>query len=97
MNETHRKIVEVMDRAYDKPLAEHEFEYQRIGQNGLIVTGRAYIGCSTSALGRRLREMRTAGYVASRRREGKPFMEYRLVKDNEAVKQVLQPQVAGAF
>lgn len=67
-------------------LAPHEFEgiEFRVGLpafgNALtkVIGGREYVGCSESALGRRLREMREIGRVTSQRREGTAFVEYAL-------------------
>lgn len=73
---TYDKIETVM-KAAGYPLAPHEFELVKMDEN---VGGRTYIGCSESALGRRLREMARDGKVSRKTREGKSFKEFALIK-----------------
>lgn len=77
---TYEKIELVMKKA-DRPLTEFEFDTVILieGERETF-TGRRFIGCSESTLGRRLRELRRSHRVTSRRREGKPFVEYELAK-----------------
>lgn len=77
------KIEDVMQIAGRK-LAPHEFKDTYLAMpsdstsGGRIVDGLFYVGCSESALGRRLREMRELGRVVSAYREGSDFKEYGL-------------------
>lgn len=75
-------------REAGRPLADFEFEEVTIrtksadapaGSGVITQDGRAYVGCTESSLGRRLREMRGLGRVSSKKREGKQFKEYSLV------------------
>lgn len=70
------------------PAAPHEFEAIEIQEprgSGIFVTdGRQFVGCSESALGRRLREMRELGRVSSKRRDGEAFVEYWLPTNKAA-------------
>ncbi len=78
------KIETVLDKAEAvgrKALAPHEFEDILVfDSEGRPDSGRAFVGCSESALGRRLREMREIGRVSSKTRAGEAFKEYSRVK-----------------
>lgn len=88
MKTVYDKIEEVLKQA-GRALAPHEFDavifhlrcdVEGIAPTSAVVTmaGRHFIGCSESALGRRLREMRQQGRVTSSTREGKTFKEFAL-------------------
>lgn len=73
---TYLKIEHVLRQAA-RPLAPHEFHDVLVSdQDGGILRGREYVGCSESTLGRRLRELREMDRVKSQRRDGKNFVEY---------------------
>lgn len=89
MNNKHSVYdkIETVLRTAGRPLAPHEFEEININRfhslsDGASVwnpNGLLFVGCSESALGRRLREMRELGRVYSATREGKAFKEFALV------------------
>lgn len=69
------RILEVL-RTANRPLAPHEFNDIFPSLGGMVQNARRYVGCSESALGRRLREMRDEGLVGSQRRAGSSYVEY---------------------
>lgn len=86
MNTVYDKIEVVIKKA-GRSLAAHEFaditlenpdpKFPRLGIDSQI-NGRAFVGCSESALGRRMRKMRELGRLTSQLREGKAFVEFGL-------------------
>lgn len=78
---TYNMIEDVLFKA-KRPLAGFEFEAVPMFKLDIdtgtekVTNGRSYVGCSQSALERRLREMRGVGRVTSRRRDGEAFVEY---------------------
>lgn len=97
MKTVYDKIEEVLKAAKDQglmALAPHDFNgfsFTPAPTRG-FVNAREYVGCSESALGRRLREMRELGRVTSQTRSLTAFKEYAL-----AVKQPVaaEPELAG--
>lgn len=85
-NKAYEKIEEVLREA-GRPLAAHEFDTVTIrkasadlpGSGVTTQDGRSYVGQSESSIARRLRELHVAGRVVRRRREGKQFVEFKLV------------------
>ncbi len=78
---TYEKIEAVMRHA-GRPIAPHEFNSVVVpdGESASgSASGREFIGCSESALARRLREMRAAGRVTSQYRFGENYKEFLLV------------------
>lgn len=75
--DTYEKIETVLKMA-GRPIAPHEFVGIPVGYDNGMIMGLEFIGCSESALGRRLREMREIGRVTSQTRDGKTYKEYAL-------------------
>lgn len=79
MKTVYDRIEDVLKESYQvgvNAIAPHEFS--QFSVDG--VCGNEYVGCSESALGRRLREMREQGRVTSKTREGKTFKEFALAE-----------------
>lgn len=83
MSKTYDRIENVI-RESGRALAPHEFAQVVMGYvqdiNAKWQNARAYVGCSESTLGRRMREMVVIGRLFSQKREGKSFKEFGLVR-----------------
>ena len=75
--ETYRKIEYVFSQIQGG-IAPHEFDRYLVWseEHGKEINAKHFVGCTESALGRRLRELRELGRLYSKRRDGTAFVEY---------------------